>query len=261
MGLFIGATERNGPAFGGLLISEASSSALKAYHEAGYDYAVIDLQHSPISERETLGLLSGYAGDTCEIHVRVASNEPGPINKAFDAGANAVIVPMVDTAEEARAAVAAAKYVPRGSRSFGPFREDIAFPKLSLEELNDRANVIIMIETPAGLENVEAIAAVPGVSGLVIGPADLSISLGLPPLNWMSGDDLEGPFKRIGDAARANGIKCGAFANAAAVPRFTKWGMDFLTVAYDGALIRKAAADLLSEVRGSAESAPARTLY
>ena len=103
--------------------------------------------------------------------MRVARNEPFPIGQALDLGAQGVIVPMVESAEEAAAAVAACRYAPEGIRSFGALRAGAG----------ERPLCLVMIETRAGLEHAAEIAATPGLDGIYVGPSDLALSLGLQP--------------------------------------------------------------------------------
>ena len=111
--------------------------------------------------------------------MRVGANDAAPIGRALDAGAAGVIVPLVNTAEEAARAVAASRYPPAGIRSYGPGRSLAGVGPLATE-INDAVTVLAMIETAEGLANVEAIAATPGLDGLYIGPSDLTIGLGEP---------------------------------------------------------------------------------
>src|SRR5262249_31906176 len=134
-------------------------------------------------------------------------NQPAAIGRVLDAGADGVIVPMVSTAAEARAAVAACRYPPAGVRSFGPMRADLG---LEMAQIEGRACCFVMIETAEGLANVEQICAVPGLAGVYIGPADLSIGLGLNPMLAFSTDQLQAPVEAIRSACAGNGLVMGA---------------------------------------------------
>ena len=148
----------------------------------GFDYVCADLQHGALDYADSVGLFQAVllAGSTPI--ARVPWNEPGVVGKVLDAGAEAVVVPMVNSAEEAAAAVRAARYPPFGARSYGP---TVAGPRSSdyAATANDVIAVIPMIETAQALGHLDDILSVPGVDAVYVGPADLSLSLGLPPGN------------------------------------------------------------------------------
>lgn len=149
----------------------------------GYDYVAIDGQHGLLGYSGILtGLLAidagAAAGGTETVGlVRVQSKDPAVIGQALDAGAHGVIVPLVNRPEDAAQAVAAATYPPQGVRSYGPMRSQLRIGPAPAEA-DASVVVLAMIETAEGLENVEQIAAVPGLSGLYIGPSDLALALG-----------------------------------------------------------------------------------
>jgi 4-hydroxy-2-oxoheptanedioate aldolase len=112
---------------------------------------------------------------------RPSRNDFAEIGKLLDAGAYGVILPMIDTAEDARRLVDAVRYPPRGRRSFGPARGLLYGGADYAERADDELLAFAMIETSQGLANLDAIAAVEGLDGLFIGPTDLSLALGVPP--------------------------------------------------------------------------------
>jgi 4-hydroxy-2-oxoheptanedioate aldolase len=145
---------------------------------AGYDYVALDAQHGLIGYSGLLSSLMAIdAGGAAVGLVRVEANNATPIGRALDAGAAGVIVPLVDTAEDAAAAVSAARYPPSGIRSYGPMRSALRVgPEPALA--NESVLVLAMIETPLGLANVKEIAATPGLDGLYVGPSDLTLAVG-----------------------------------------------------------------------------------
>ena len=154
----------------------------------GYDYVSLDAQHGLFGYSGMLaGLTAIDAGGQAVGMVRVAANDATPIGRALDAGAAGVIVPLVNTAEDAANAVAASRYPPVGIRSYGPMRSMLRIGPTPAEA-NETVIVLAMIETPEGLANVEAIAATPGLDGLYIGPSDLTLAVG--------GTDLDRPVGR-----------------------------------------------------------------
>lgn len=144
----------------------------------GYDYVCLDGQHGLFGYQ---GMLNGLialdaAGGSAPI-ARVDANNPTSICRALDAGAVGVIVPLVDDAEQAAAAVAATRYPPEGVRSYGPARSALRIgPEPAAA--NEQVAVLAMIETPRGLANVERICATPGLDAVYIGPSDLRLAVG-----------------------------------------------------------------------------------
>ena len=152
--------------------------------ECGFDGFYVDCEHGSYARGEMAALCAAGLMMGLMPAVRVPAQDAASIAAALDGGALAVIVPHVSSAEEARAAVRAAKYPPQGARSVAGLGPATRYRNLPLAELvrlvNDLTMVIAMLETPAGIENAAAIAAEPGVDALMIGPADLSAELGVP---------------------------------------------------------------------------------
>jgi 4-hydroxy-2-oxoheptanedioate aldolase len=146
----------------------------------GIDWICFDLQHGLMDYRDLLTLLPAICGLPVTPLVRVAANQPDQIGRALDAGAHGVIVPIVNTADDARRAVEACRYPPGGCRSCGPMRDVLIEGLEYLATANEQIACIVMIETEEGLDNVDAIAAVEGVDAIFVGPMDLSYGLGLP---------------------------------------------------------------------------------
>src|SRR5206468_7835530 len=134
------------------------------------------LQHGLIDEAAMRGMVQAAAIRDTPVLVRVPWNEPGAIMRALDAGAEGVIVPMVNTVAEARAAAGASRYPPLGYRSWGPLRSGMAQRDFNPALGNEQVLCLVMIETHEAVENVDAILEVPGVDGVFVGPNDLAIS-------------------------------------------------------------------------------------
>lgn len=176
----------------------------------GFDYVALDAQHGLLGYSGVLnGLMAVNAGGGSTGVVRVEANSPTAIGRALDAGAGAVIVPLVDSAEQAVAAVAAAKYPPSGMRSYGPMRSSLRVgPQPAVA--NREAIVLAMIETAEGLANVDAICQTPGLDGVYVGPSDLSLALGAPvPSDPEFAGEFEAALGTIRAAATRAGIAVG----------------------------------------------------
>ena len=147
----------------------------------GFDALVVDMQHGTTELSNVLPMLQAISQTDTVPVVRVPWNDPAIIMKALDLGAYAIIVPLVNTAEDAAKAVAACRYPPVGMRSSGPVRAVHYGGADYLANANDEIVLMAMIETKEGLANLDAICATPGLDAVYIGPSDLSYALGLDP--------------------------------------------------------------------------------
>ena len=227
----------------------------------GADWICFDLQHGVMDYGDLTRLLPAITGTPVTPVVRVAANQPDQIGKALDAGARGVIVPMVNTAEDARHAVAACYYPPKGQRSCGPMRDAMLEGLSYLRTANDEVACILMIETEEGLNNLESIAAVEGVSGLFVGPMDLCYGLGLPPGNF-SDKRFTGALEAIRSACKNNDLACGMFGyDASLAAQALDEGFDFASVGSDVSFVRAGVSHALAIARGEEHSAPTRGGY
>src|ERR1700754_3403326 len=153
------------------------------FTQAGYDYVGFDIQHGYLDDADVALLLRRLERVPIATAVRMPSADPAAIGRVLDAGADAVIIAMVESAEQAAAAVAATRYAPKGVRSFGPLRADIGLDPADHEA---RASVYAMIETAKGLAALDEICAVPDLTGVYVGPAELAITLGQNPVAALS---------------------------------------------------------------------------
>jgi 4-hydroxy-2-oxoheptanedioate aldolase len=160
----------------GIWLNTADSQIAELSTAAGFDWVCIDLQHGLAEMADLPRLLPIIEKSDAFKMVRVLSNQPEDIGRILDLGADGVIVPMIDTPEQAAAAAAACRYPPIGSRSCGPTRA-MAYDPQYLAHANDDVMCVVMIETAEGFANVEDIASLPGVDALFVGPVDLSFSL------------------------------------------------------------------------------------
>jgi 2-keto-3-deoxy-L-rhamnonate aldolase RhmA len=166
----------------GSWITLAHTSIAEIMASAGYDWLVVDLEHTTISIEQAGELIRVI--DLCGVAplVRLTSNHPDQIKRVMDAGAHGIVVPMVNSVDDARKAVAATRYAPQGSRGVGLARAQkfgVGFSDY-LQWQKDGPVVIVQIEHKDALENLEEIFSEPGVDGFIIGPYDLSCSMGIP---------------------------------------------------------------------------------
>lgn len=232
------------PAINGWLsIGNAFTAEIMAAQ--GYDSVTIDAQHGALDYGAVLPMLQAMRASGVTPMVRVPWREPGAIMKALDAGAQGIICPMVNSADEAAEFVSYMRYPPHGQRSFGPTRAAVAYGGYGVAA-NDEVLALAMIETQQGIDNLDAIAATPGLDGIYIGPADLT--LGTQEGRLAPGFDREEPemielIQRILAACKARGIRaclhCGTPDYAA---KAIGWGFDLTTVSGDSRLLAAAAA-------------------
>src|SRR5437763_9243778 len=187
--------------------------------EAGYDFVLFDTQHSPWEIKQLQPSIQTMRGKPAAPLVRVAANQAYQICFALDAGARGIVVPMVNTRAEAEAAVHSCRYYPLGNRSnagvrgeWGEFKNYRDY----LDTVNSELVIVPMIETNQSLENLDAIASVPGVDLLLIGPSDLSIDLGVP-LDYQF-DIYQRALDKIAATAAKHVVPARSILNAANVP-------------------------------------------
>jgi 4-hydroxy-2-oxoheptanedioate aldolase len=243
------------PSFGGWSVLPGSLPA-ELMGRAGFDWVIIDTQHGGVVPGDLIPMIQALElGGTAPV-VRVPWMDPPTIMRVLDFGARGVIVPMVETAADARAAAAAMRYPPRGMRSFGPTRAAYGSPA----DANDDVVLLPMIETVLGLENVEEIASTPGVDGLFIGPVDLGLSMGLP-LDWTGSSPgvLDAVDRVVAACARTGRFAGTVSSSADHALDLLRRGVSFITLGADvGYLMAGVARDsaVLATLRAADSSPP-----
>ena len=227
---------------------------------AGYDSITADLQHGAFDYHALLGMFQAMRASGVAIMARVPWLDAGAIMKVLDAGAHGVICPMINSREEAERLVSYVRYPPHGTRSFGPTRAGVAAGPSYGGEADDAIVCLAMIETREAFERVEEIAATPGLDGLYIGPADLT--LGLTGRRYRTGFDREEPemvdaILRVLAVAHQAGIRAGLHNGSAAyAAKAIDWGFDLVTVSNDVRLLAGAAEASVAETRRRVAAAP-----
>lgn len=231
-------------AYGAFLMLRTDPVAVEIIAKQGFDYLCIDMQHGLADFDATVGLLQAIAHGDATPLVRVPSLDNAVIGHVLDAGARGVIVPMINSVDEARAAVRACRYAPDGERSFGPLRAGNLYsgyyPDVAASVL-----CIPMIETATGLRDVDAIVSTPGVEAVYVGPADLSLALGLPPATDSTDQAFVDALDTVVAACGRAGVTPAVHANAALAQARRDSGFRMITVATDmSALVGGTAGDL-----------------
>lgn len=217
----------------GLWLSVPDSSIAENLGTLDPAYLVVDMQHGLIDYSDVRHMFQAIQQSAATPLIRVPWNEPGIIGKVLDAGAMGVIVPMVNTAEEAAQAVRSCFYQPIGARSHGPVRAGVSLGEGYALEANDQVACIPMIETVEAIENIDQILAVPGVNAIYVGPADLSRTLGLPPLGDHDDPLFTDALHTILAACKAAGIPAGIHANPTIVRKRLDQGFQMVTATSD----------------------------
>jgi 4-hydroxy-2-oxoheptanedioate aldolase len=232
----------------GVWCTDSSPGTVARLARSGFDWVCLDAQHGVYGRTELLEVARVYPFDAAELAVRVASCDFAGIGAALDAGATTVIVPQIESPAEAERAVTATYYPPRGNRSMGQLGRTWGRTAVEPEVANARTSCAVMIESAVALDRVEAIAAVPGVSSLFIGPYDLSLSLGTTVEGLLADDSSESAVARIVAAAKANDLTVGAYGGSPVLAeRFRAYGISCLVVATDLWLVARGAEAALTE--------------
>lgn len=221
----------------------------------GFDFVVVDVQHGPYSRSALRGQMQAIEVGGGRGFVRLASATGENVGTALDSGAHGLIAPLVNTAADAADFVAYAKYPPAGIRSSGVSRRSPLTTR-PIGEINDSMELYAMIETEQGLANVDEIAAVEGITGLYLGPTDLSLALGGSIAGDPSiADDFEDAVRRILNAAHSNRIRAVFHGRNAEMlsPRMEQ-GFSTGVIASELTLLHAALTENLNRLRGIGEA-------
>jgi 4-hydroxy-2-oxoheptanedioate aldolase len=235
----------------GLWFSLSSNYAVEAVAPAGFDWILLDMEHSPNDLRALLAQLQACAQyPATHPVVRIPSLDAVTIKQVLDLGAQTLLVPMIDTPEQARAAVAACRYPPLGIRGVGGTTRATRFGRVADYALHahEQTCILVQAESAQALSQLEAICAVDGVDGVFIGPADLHASLGYAgqlhhPQVW---PQIEAAITRIRGCGKAAGFLT---ANEMDARRVLELGAQFVAVGSDAGLLARAADALIARFR------------
>ena len=238
------------PVINGWLQIPSTVSAEAMAHQ-GWDSLTIDMQHGLVDYTNALPMLQTISSTEVTPLARVNWNEPGQIMKILDAGSYGIICPMVSNREEAEKFVQACMYPPHGYRSFGPVRGLIYGGSDYADHANDELLKFAMIETKESLEKLDEIMSTPGLDGIYIGPADLSLAIGEKPSFDKAEDSLT--YKeicKILEKAKANKIFAGIHNGTPEyAKKMIKLGFDLVTFGSDQRLMSSGAKDSLSKIK------------
>lgn len=240
----------------GCWVSLASPNVAELLATQPFDFLLLDMEHTEATAETVAAMLRAVdaaAGDTRGL-VRLPATDRSHVNRILDAGAAGVMVPMIHTADEARAFAERARYPPAGVRGIAAGRAAAYGQRMGsyLASANDEVTTVVQIESERGLANVEGIAAVDALDALFVGPADLSAALGI--LGEYDDPAFETAVGRILDAAHDRGMPVGTLATAAAGPeRWVDLGMDFVIAGIDAEFLASGAEDAREAYRDAVE--------
>lgn len=236
------------PVFGGWVVGPTATGP-EEFASAGYGYVGIDCQHGYLDDADAASLLRRLEHVPIATAVRLPGADVAPIGRVLDAGADAVVIAMVESADQAAAAVAATRYPPTGVRSFGPLRPGLG---LVPGDLEDRVSVFAMIETARGVSACADVCAVPGVTGIYVGPADLAISMGYAPTAAWREPEVRDALSGLAATARAAGVVAGVHAGSGTVGKeAVDMGFRMITLASESQALRRGATAHLAEATGT----------
>lgn len=244
----------------GFWLSNASSAIAELTARQPVDYVCVDTQHGVIDYAQSVGMIQAIELSGGTPIVRVPWNEPGIIGKTLDAGAHGVVVPMVNTREQAERVVRSIRYAPAGARSWGPVMAGMRHPD-NRQWAEQHVAAIPMIETAEAISNLDDILSTPGIDAIYVGPADLSISLGLEPGNNDGTAEFDDALATIVGACRRHGIVPGIHSTGGLTPRRREQGFRMITVASDTTAIRAGYASELAAARGEGGAGGSNDIY
>ena len=234
----------------GTFAMSASPLVAEALGCAGFDWAVVDMEHTPLDLDGVLRMLQAVAGTPMLAITRVPWNEPVMVKRVLDVGAQTLMFPFVENADEAQRAVHSSKYAPHGKRGMAAMSRGSRFGTTAdyFKTINAAISVIVQIETPQALEQVDAIAGVEGIDSIFLGPGDLSGAMGHAgnPMH----PDVVAAMTKVVRQCHALGKPVGSVAGTPeAVAVYRAAGIDYIGCASDLGLMMRQCAAVLSAIR------------
>jgi 4-hydroxy-2-oxoheptanedioate aldolase len=227
--------------------------ATRVLARMGWDWLTLDIEHSAIDWSQATTIFAAVADAGCVPLARVPEGSHHYIKRVLDAGAWGIVVPMVDTVEQAKIAIAAAKYPPIGNRSVGGGMHSMNFAAAAgeyYEGANDNILVVLQTESPRGVENAEAIYSLPGCDAIFIGPNDLRFQMRQPDGTFPTAAEHEALVQRVVQAGKKVGTPTGIHAMDpdSALER-ARQGMQFIAVGSDLRMMTQKGQEIIRRIR------------
>lgn len=236
----------------GLWVTLSSPFVAEVTAPAGFDWALIDMEHSPNDYFSVLGQLQAFASTPTTPIVRVEWNDAVAVKRLLDLGAPGLLFPMIQSVEEAQQAVAATRYPPRGVRGFSGGTRATKHGRVTdyLDRIEDETTVLLQVETRAAVEQAVEIGSVDGVSGIFFGPADIAADIGK--LGKPLDDAVWDLIRPAAKALMAQGIPVGTLVNNADfATELLNEGFTFVACGTDSVLLARATDALLATMKNN----------
>ena len=231
-------------------LSIPNSFTAEAFGKMGWDSVTIDMQHGQNDYISAIPMVQAISSSNAVPMARVPWNEPGIIMKMLDLGVLGIIAPMINTKEDCEKFVSYCYYPPIGQRSFGPMRAQLVHGTDYYSNANKNIASLAMIETKEAVENLDSILSVPGLTGIYIGPADMSSSYGLPPKFDVREDPVFSNIKMIAKKAKEKGKIAGIHNGSVQyMKEMMNYGFRFTTLLSDFRMMTSHAESLLKELK------------
>ena len=246
----------------GSWLMSASPTVAEAMGHCGFDFLVVDMEHSPLHVEATLAMLRSLAVTSAEPLVRLASGDQTLVKQVLDAGAASLMFPFIESAEQARAAVSFTRYPPLGVRGVAAVHRGSRYGRAPeyLRTANDQIAVVVQLETPAAVERLAEIAAVPGVDSLFVGPGDLAAALGH--IGEVMHEEVQEIIARAAQLARTAGKPIGIVGpDPPSLGRYTQYGYTWAAISSDLSLLTGRATEWLGVLQGRAQEKPGSSSY
>jgi len=250
----------SGPTPLGAWLMSGGAATAEALGCVGFDFLVVDMEHTPIDVTQMIGILQAIAGTPAQAVVRPPWNDMVMVKRLLDAGAQSLLFPFVQNAAEAQRAVAATRYPPAGVRGVAGTHRGSRYGTIPnyFKRANDEVCVIVQIETMQAMEQLDAIAAVPGIDSIFIGPADLSASMGF--LGDMGNAGVQEALKAGAQKCKRLGKPCGIVGGTPEIAgKFVEYGFSWVAVGSDMGYVVSRGQEYLAKMRGTTVAAPAKT--
>jgi len=234
----------------GLWVTLANNFAAEVVASAGFDWVVLDMEHSPNDMQNVLGQMQAFEASGTTALVRPMWNDPVVIKRLLDTGAHGLVVPMVQSVAEAEAAVAAMRYPPRGIRGYSGSTRANKFGRAEgyLDRVEDETTMIVQIETREALAVASEIGAVDGVDGVFFGPADLAADIGL--LGQPTADAVWDLIRPVADRLIEQGTPVGTLvSDVEMASSLLDTGFTFVACGTDTGLLARSADTLVATMR------------